>query len=158
MLLEIAQISITTSLMKVNSIIYIFQAHFQYIKQSQSVMSHLLKGYLRIVPNFVRRCYNRFGPCTHHLQAQPQSSSFPNAVDPTFNLIFYPLPSPPLEMFSRAIRRSVAPQFRRNAIFTPSISTRRTVTTDAASSHADKEAVPAVRFEKTYELKRTCQV
>lgn len=41
-------------------------------------------------------------------------------------------------MLSRTIRRNLATPFRRNAFAV------RRVTTDAASSHADKEAVPKV--------------
>jgi pyruvate dehydrogenase E1 component alpha subunit len=46
-------------------------------------------------------------------------------------------------MFSRAVRRQFVAPLRRNVNPFPIVSAaRRTVTTDAASSHADKEAVP----------------
>ncbi|KAF2788215.1 hypothetical protein K505DRAFT_379040 [Melanomma pulvis-pyrius CBS 109.77] len=56
-------------------------------------------------------------------------------------------------MLSRAIRRSIASPLRRNA-FAP-VAARpafRTVTTDAASSHADKEAVPK-EDDKPFEIR-----
>jgi len=46
-------------------------------------------------------------------------------------------------MFSRAVRRQIVAPLRRNAFQQmPIVAARRAVTTDAASSHADKEAVP----------------
>ncbi|KAF2112649.1 dehydrogenase E1 component-domain-containing protein [Lophiotrema nucula] len=46
-------------------------------------------------------------------------------------------------MLSRSLRRSIASPLRRNAAFAPAARPAfRFVTTDAASSHADKEAVP----------------
>lgn len=53
--------------------------------------------------------------------------------------------SPPsITMISRALRTSRALPLRRNALV-PRCQAKRTVTTDAASSHAEKENVPAVR-------------
>lgn len=54
-------------------------------------------------------------------------------------------------MFSRALRTSRAAPLRSNA-FSKAALVKRTVTTDAASAHADKDAVPEVRFVK---LRRT---
>ncbi|KAF2715125.1 hypothetical protein K504DRAFT_469436 [Pleomassaria siparia CBS 279.74] len=56
-------------------------------------------------------------------------------------------------MLSRAIRRSIASPLRRNA-FAPAAARPafRTVTTDAASSHADKEAVPK-EDDKPFEIR-----
>ena len=50
-------------------------------------------------------------------------------------------------MFSRAVRRQFVAPLRRNVNPFPIVNARRTVTTDAASSHADKEAVPEVRCQ-----------
>lgn len=47
------------------------------------------------------------------------------------------------EMFSRALRTSRAAPLRSNA-FSKAALVKRTVTTDAASAHADKDAVPEV--------------
>jgi pyruvate dehydrogenase E1 component alpha subunit len=48
-------------------------------------------------------------------------------------------------MFSRALRtRSAAPALRSSAAWSRAAVATRTVTTDAASAHADKEAVPEV--------------
>jgi hypothetical protein len=94
-LLEIAQISITTSLMKVNSIIYIFQALFQYIKQSQSVMSHQLKRYLRVVVNFVTLCSAVTIALARALtifKLNTKVQASPTQLIQTFTLIFYPSP------------------------------------------------------------------
>lgn len=51
-------------------------------------------------------------------------------------------------MFSRVARRTIALPIRRNAFATPLTALRR-VTTDAASSHADRESVPEVCIEYT---------
>lgn len=48
-------------------------------------------------------------------------------------------------MFSRALRTSRAAPLRSNA-FSKAALVKRTVTTDAASAHADKDSVPEVRF------------
>lgn len=55
-------------------------------------------------------------------------------------------------MFSRALRTSRS-ALARQPVFAPSsslvkngLASRRSVTTDAASAHADKDAVPEVRF------------
>jgi pyruvate dehydrogenase E1 component alpha subunit len=48
-------------------------------------------------------------------------------------------------MFSRALRtRCAAPALRSSAAWSRAAVAARTVTTDAASAHADKEAVPEV--------------
>ncbi|KAF2674112.1 pyruvate dehydrogenase E1 component subunit alpha [Microthyrium microscopicum] len=55
-------------------------------------------------------------------------------------------------MFSRAVRRSPV-SFRRNAFTTPSsLLSRRAVTTDAASSHTDRDSVPA-EDDKPFEVR-----
>ena len=78
------------------------------------------------------------------------------------NTIHHPFPVFPLnhihrprqdtvKMFSRAVRRQIVAPLRRNAFQQmPIVAARRAVTTDAASSHADKEAVPEVRNESGY--------
>lgn len=45
-------------------------------------------------------------------------------------------------MFSRALRTKAATPLRR--VYAAPIAARRAVTTDAASSHADRDAVPSV--------------
>lgn len=58
--------------------------------------------------------------------------------------LFFPIPNSTTAqrtMFSRALRTSRAAPLRRAAL-SPLV--RRTVTTDAASAHADKDAVPEV--------------
>jgi pyruvate dehydrogenase E1 component alpha subunit len=55
-------------------------------------------------------------------------------------------------MFSRALRRSVATPLRRNAFAPATRPAYRTVTTDAASSHADKDAVPK-EDDKPFEVR-----
>jgi hypothetical protein len=48
------------------------------------------------------------------------------------------------DMFARTLRKSIASPLRRNAFVPVTRPAFRTVTTDAASSHADKESVPEV--------------
>jgi pyruvate dehydrogenase E1 component alpha subunit len=55
-------------------------------------------------------------------------------------------------MLSRTIRRSIASPLRRNAFAPAARPAFRTVTTDAASSHADKEAVPK-EDDKPFEVR-----
>lgn len=59
-----------------------------------------------------------------------------------------PRPSTDTAMLSRTIRRSIASPFRRNVAAPAARPAFRFVTTDAASSHTDKEAVPEVREKR----------
>ena len=135
--------------------------------------AHLLKSLLQSLSALCRRGCERsitlsvmiyegraFGSSTREVQVSAKARR-------KLDFIFHPDPilSPshctPPTMLSRAFRRSIAPQFRRNAFSTPSrttpfISAFRSVTTDAASSHADKEAVPEVSKAKSITSLRRC--
>jgi len=74
-------------------------------------------------------------PATSFLQHFQPLSLFPNITT----------------MFSRALRRGFAAPARRQAFAPSSLSSlRRAVTTDAASSHVEKEHVPEVQLHIAY--------